>query len=213
MAREESLQAVYTSLIGEAISRLNAADGFLAEFQTRALVPFLEASILQLRKSLELIAFAAIAPDKKRYAEFRATAEKDPDFTKDYHAAKIFTALSRINSDFYPKALVPAVRQPDGSWHYGEKQSGFLSQKRFERAYDRLGKHLHAQNPWSGNKNLQNLSADIPGIISETRSLLFLHARFVRTREFHGVWVVNAVSEKPTVMTAFTQGPYVLQTG
>lgn len=213
MAREESLKAVYTSSIGEAISRLNAADEFLSDFQERSMVPLLEASILQLRKSLELIAFAAIAPDKRRYAEFRATAEKDPDFTKDYHAAKIFTALSRINPDFYPKPLIPAERQPDSSWHFGVKQSGFLSQKRFGRAYDRLGKHLHAHNPWSGSKNLQNLSAEMPGIIGETRSLLALHARFVRTREFHGVWVVEAVSEEPKIMTAMTQGACVVQAG
>jgi hypothetical protein len=208
--REATLQSIYLALIGESVSRLDAASVFLDEYASRAEVSRLEAAILQVRKALELFALAAIAPDKNAYAAFRATADKDPDYTKDYHAAKIFGALSRVNADFYPKPLTPAERQPDGSWHYGEKQSGFLSKKRFERAYDRLGKHLHAYNPWDGNKNLQNLVSDIPKVISEARSLLQLHARFIRTREFHGVWVIRADTPRPEIITALAQGPYVL---
>ena len=144
---------------------------------------------------------------------FRAAALKEPDFTKDYHAAKIFTALSRVNPDFYPKALLPATRQADGSWHYGQRQGGYLSKKRFERAYDRLGKHLHAHNPWGTNKNLQNLHAVLPSTILEARGLLELHARFIRTPEFHGVWVIEARTRAPTVISATAVGPYAVQAG
>lgn len=211
--REASLQSIYLSLIGESVSRLEAASRFLDEYSENPNVTRLEAAILQVRKALELFALAAIAPDKKQYAAFRATADKDPDYTKDYHAAKIFGALSRVNADFYPKPLTPVQRQPDGSWHYGEKQSGFLSKKRFERAYDRLGKHLHAHNPWGGSKNLQNLVADLPKVIAEARGLLQLHARFIRTPEFHGVWIVRADSPNPEIITATAQGPYAVQAG
>lgn len=209
--REATLQSIYLSLIGESVSRLDAASEFLDEHAKAPRVSRLEAAILQVRKALELVALAAIAPDKKAYAEFRATADKDPDYTKDYHAAKIFAALSRINSDFYPKPLAPAERQPDGSWYFGDRQGGFLSKKKFERAYDRLGKHLHAHNPWSGSKNLQNLLGDLPRVITEARGLLQLHARFIRTPEFHGVWVVRADSPKPEILTASAKGPYVVQ--
>lgn len=211
--REDALQSIYTSLIGEAVSRLDAADGFLTEYAVSQQAPQLDAATLQVRKALELTALAAIAPDKKKYSEFRAAASKDPDYTRDYHAAKIFAALSRVNGDFYPKPLTPAQRQPDGSWHFGQKQSGFLSKKRFERTYDRLGKHLHAHNPWGGSKNLQNLAKDLPGTIDEARGLLQLHARFIRTPEYHGVWVVRAESPTPEIMKALAQGPYVIQAG
>jgi hypothetical protein len=175
-------------------------------------VPDVEAAILQLRKSLETVAYAAIAPDKKQYAAFRAGASSSSDFTKDFHAGKIFTALSRINEDFYPIALLPAQRLPNGSWHYDRKASGYLTKKRFETTYDRLGKHLHAHNPWSASKNLQNLAADLPGIIEETHSLLDLHARFIRTPEFHGLWIceTDRFGTPPRIVNAAAHGPFVV---
>ncbi len=209
---EASLQSIYTSQIAEATLRLLSAKRFLIAFNASANIPELEAAVLQVRKALETIAFAAIAPDKKQYAAFRATATSSPDFTKDYHAAKIFTALAKVNKDFYPVALVPAVRRPDGSHHFGNKQSGYLTKKRFEAAYDRLGKHLHAHNPWSGNKNLQNLAKDLPSTIEETHALLDLHARFIRTPEFHGVWIfeTDRLGGLPRIITATATGPYVV---
>jgi len=206
--REASLQAIYLSLVEEVVTRLDAAERFLASPE----VIYLESAILQLRKSLELVALAAIAPDKKKYAAFRASAAEAPDFTKDYHAAKIFTALARVNPDFFPLPLTPAIRQPDGVWHYGRKQSGYLSKKQFERVYDRLGKQLHAHNPWSSPKNIQNLQADLPGIIAATRGLVQLHARVIRTSEFEGVWVIEA-SPKPVVITGSSGGPFVVRAG
>lgn len=210
--REASLQFIYASQIAEATSRLLAAQRFLASFKTTGDVPELEASVLQLRKALEMIAFAVIAPDKKQYATFRA-ATNNSDFTKDYHAARIFTTLARINKDFYPVALLPAVRQSDGLWHFSGKQSGYLTQKKFGTVYDRLGKHLHAHNPWSGNKNLQNLARDIPKIIEETHELLDLHVRYIRTPEFHGVWVLETdrLGNPPRIITAGAIGDYVVK--
>src|SRR3990172_9165285 len=122
--RESSLQSIYLSLISEATSRLSAARVFLASFEASTSVPELEAAVLQVRKALELIALAAIAPDKKQYAAFRTQATDSPDFTKDYHAAKIFKALSRVNKDFYPVSLLPATRCADGTYHFDKKQSG-----------------------------------------------------------------------------------------
>lgn len=156
-----SAQSIYLSLIGESVTRLNAALGFELEYRKGRDIPTLDAAVLQFRKALEAIAIAAIAPDKKAYQAFRATAYKDPDFTKDYHAAKIFAALARVNPDFFPRALLPAEQGRDGSWHFENKTVGVLTKKQFERCYDRLGKHLHAQNPWGTNKNIQNLAGDL----------------------------------------------------
>lgn len=209
--REAALQSIYLSLIGESISRLDAATDFLNEHLETTQVPRLEAAVLQLRKALEVVALAAIAPDKKAYAAFRATAMNETDYTKDYHAAKIFAALERVNPDFYPMPLAPATRQPDGSWHFGNRDGRFLSKKKFQRAYDRLGKHLHAHNPWGTSKNLHNLRSDLPDVIADARALLHLHARFIRTPEFHGVWVVSADSASPKILTAITEGPFIVR--
>ena len=208
---EVSLQSIYKSQIAEATLRLLAAKRYLLLFNTTGDVPDLEAAILQVRKALETIAFAAIAPDIKQYEAFRAEATKNPDFTKDYHAAKIFTALSLVNKDFYPISLLPVKQQHDGSWHFDIKQSGFLTKKKFETVYDRLGKHLHAHNPWSGSKNLQNLAGDLPTIVEETHALLDVHARIIRTSEFHGVWVIETdrLGNPPQILTAKADGPFI----
>lgn len=189
-----------------------AAKKFLAVFASTGDVTEIESAALQLRKALETIAFAVIAPDKKRYATFRAMADKSADFRRDYHAKTIFLTLGKVNKDFYPKALTPAEKQPDGSWHFGQKQSGFLSKKKFENAYDRLGKHLHAHNPWSGSKNLQNLAADLPVIIEEAHGLLDLHARFIRAPGYEGVWIFEAdrLGNQPRLITANSTAPYVV---
>ncbi|MFN9448561.1 MAG: hypothetical protein ACK58U_02710 [Rubrivivax sp.] len=205
-----SAQRIYLKLIGESVGRLNAALGFELEYRQTGDVATLDAAVLQLRKALEAIAIAAIAPDKNAYQAFRATADKDPDFTKDYHAAKIFSALAKVNPDFYPLPLLPAERNSDGTWHYGNKTSGVLSKKQFERCYDRLGKHLHTQNPWGSNKNLQNLSGELANIVQSAKGLLALHARFIRAPDFHGVWVVQADTPQPTVLTAQANGPYAI---
>jgi hypothetical protein len=211
-AHESALQTIYVSMIGEAVVRLDSAEEFLALYSDNEKLPFLDAAILQLRKALELIAIAAIAPDKVAYENLRASNTKDADFTKDYHAAKIFDVLSRVNPDFYPMALAPAELQSDGSWHFNKREGNFLTKKRFERAYDRLGKYLHAHNPWSSNKNLQNLTADLPSIVQHAKGLIHLHARFIRTPTFNGVWIIEAQSASPRVITAIANGPYVVQT-
>ena len=203
-------QRVYLALIGESVGRLNAALGFELEYRRSRDLPTLDASVLQLRKALELIAIAAIAPDKKAYEAFRATADKDPDFTKDYHAAKIFSALSRVNADFYPRSLLPPSRQPDGTWHFENKTSGVLTKKQFERCYDRLGKYLHAQNPWGKGQNVQNIAADMQGMVASAKELIAYHARFIRAPEFNGVWIVDAGTPQPTVLNAEAKGPYVV---
>jgi hypothetical protein len=209
---EASLQSIYTSQLTDATKRLNAAKQYLESFTATGQMPDLESAVLQLRKALETIAFAAIAPDKKQYEALRAKALDAPDFTKDYHAKKIFFALSKVNKDFYPLPLIPGEKQADGAWHFGNKQSGFLSKKRFEAAYDRLGKHLHAHNPWSGSKNLQNLAGDLPKIIEEAHGLLDLHARFIRTPGFEGVWIfaTDRIGSPPTFLTANAVGPSVV---
>lgn len=208
---EKSLQDFYTDLIGEAVSRLAAGEEFLAMFAKHKGMHYLDSAALQVRKALESIALGAIAPDKEEYAALRASANKDPDFTKDYHAAKIFAALERVNPNFYPKPLLPAERQADGKWHFAEKKAGFLSKKQFERAYDRLGKHLHANNPWGSNKNSQNLASDLPSIIRNARGLLQLHVRFIQTAAFHGAWIVEAATRTPRVITGSATGPYIVK--
>lgn len=138
---------IYTHMISEAANRLAAASTFLDLFKDGKGVAYLEASALQLRKGLEAIAFAAIAPNHSAYAKHRAKAEKSPDYTKDYHAKRILNDLARVNPDFYPLPILPGkniapVSSPNNLFHYDCKESGYLTKDAFTDIYDRLGKHL-----------------------------------------------------------------------
>ena len=75
---------------------------FLSAYNSSNDVFSLESAILQMRKALEAVAFAAVAPNKYQYAEYRAQAEKNSDFTKDFNARSILQFLGKINADFYP---------------------------------------------------------------------------------------------------------------
>jgi hypothetical protein len=207
------LRDIYLSKITEAIDRLRASESFLANWKGNSSLANLEAAILQVRKALEAIAFASIAPNKEKYEVFRSRAEEQPDFTKDYHAGKIFKVLSKINKNFFPIALTPASSQQDGPFHFDRKCSGILTKKRFESIYDRLGKHLHSYNPWSDSKNLEQLATELSIVISEAFELLELHATFIQAIGISVAWVVVAKrdGDPPYIITAEAKGEFLIQ--
>ena len=206
----EELRIIYLAMVSEANERLHASESFFAAYKSGQRLAFLDAAILQLRKAMEAIALAAIAPCKEKYEIFRAKAVQ-PDYTKDYHAGKIFQVLGKINKNFYPLPLLPAIRQSNGVLHFDRKASGYLTKKRFESLYDRLGKYLHTHNPWSNNKNLQNLVEELPSAIAEAKSLLELHAAFIQTSEFSGAWVTEVKpGAVPTIITGQADGEFIV---
>lgn len=183
-------QKIYLNKMSEAVARIGASEEFLESFRKTGSVPMLEASVLQMRKALECVAYAAIAPNKNGYERFRKQAENPADYRKDYNAKSIFTNLSKINPDFYPSPLLPAIQLAPGRWHYDQKSDGFLTKKRFEAFYDRLGKYLHADNPWGSNKGVTNLVTELPTVAAHTKSLLSLHRTIIRASNLQEVWVV-----------------------
>lgn len=213
--REPELQAIYLGQIQQAGNRLVAALRYLGFYAASPNASDLESATLQVRKALEMIAYAAIAPDKKTYSELRARATESSDFTRDYHAKKIFTALARINPDFYPIPLQAPTQTALGSWHFERQANNALSKSRFEAIYDRLGKHLHAHNPWSRGKALENLVGDLPEIIEQIRGLLDRHARFIRYTDYHAAWVVelDRATNTPRLIVGEATGPFLIQRG
>ena len=159
-------QEIYVLKMKEVSERLGVCEAFLSDYNRTKNIYFLESAILQLRKSLESISLAAIAPNKKAYEKLRNEAEKPADYRKDYNGRKILQLLRSINNDFYPKPLLPPTKA-DEKRHFERKIEGFLTEKKFEAIYDRLGKYLHSDNPWGNNKCINNMVANIPIILYE----------------------------------------------
>ena len=79
----KDLQKIYTDKVNEALFRLQKCESLIESyFEIKDLLD-LESSILHLRKALEIFALASIAPNKIKYQEYRAQADKNPDYTKD----------------------------------------------------------------------------------------------------------------------------------
>lgn len=209
---EIELQTIYLNKIKEALARLGACTSFLTMHKTTNDAYLLDAAVLQVRKAMEALAFAAIAPNKIEYEAFRISAEKPADYRKDYNARAILQYLSKINPDFYPTPLQAPAKTAEGIWHFERKSENFLTKSQFESFYDRLGKYLHADNPWGNSKVIQNLKEDLPGVIENIRTLLECHFTVIRTSDFKGIWVIEAHSgTAPRVIIGKAEGDFVVK--
>lgn len=212
MTLATELQAIYAGQISEVTARLGACEHFLdVQAEKKDLFHF-EAALLQLRKAMESIAFASIAPNRAAYEKFRADAEEPADYRKDFNARAILRYLAKINVDFYPTPLLPPVRQADNTVHFGRRTEGALTKNQFETFYDRLGKLLHSDNPWGKDKGAKNLAEVLPNVIAGLRGLLAWHFTVIRSPQFYGVWVVEVPNDgrQPRVLTAQADGDFVV---
>jgi hypothetical protein len=147
MSEPDQARKIYLDCMSKVKSRLAFAEAQLRLHEGNSDIYYLENAILHLRKTLENIAFAAVAPNRKAFAELRAKAEKSPDYRNDYNGSKILLSLSKINKDFYPIPLENRTSTAPGNYHFERAEDGFITKKQFARTYDRLGKFLHADNP------------------------------------------------------------------
>ncbi len=207
------LQKIYLGKVEECLNRLKACESFLESYKETESIYFLESAILQMRKALECVAYAAIAPNKKEYKEFRAKADRQPDYTRDFHAGKILKMLSRINKDFYPKPVSAPINNGPGKWHFEKRVDESLTKKQFSSFYDRLGKFLHADNPWGNDKGIKNLLEDIPKVMESVKLLLSWHFTKISTPKFTGVWVVEAPfsGKKPKIIIGQADGEFLVK--
>lgn len=159
----------------------------------------LENAILHLRKALECIAYASIAPNKDAYAKFRSDAKKQTDFRKDYHGGKILEQLEKINKDFYPLPLAEPELIGDGQWHFDRLSSGYLIKNEYSKLYDRLGKFLHSDNPWGGDKGYLSFAKDMSENFQKIKLLLQIHVTFVKDEKSIDAFVIDMGSQSKDV--------------
>lgn len=212
--KEKNLQEIYLNQMIEIRDRMHAAEFFINSYlQTRNNIEF-DCGVLQFRKALEATAYASISPNKEAYHAFRQKAEEgSTDFTKDFHATKIFRDLKKINQNFYPVPLIPAVQQGDGTWHFGRKENGFLTEKQFVNIYNCLGIFFHADNPWGYQRERCGIAKKIQTIIPQIRELLLLHKTFIRAKRHSEIWVVEVPlnNDKPKIITAIAKGDFAIK--
>lgn len=181
-------EQIFMDKISESLSRLDVSLHYLDAYNNTGHFFELESSILQLRKALECIVLSNIAPNVDRYRLFRE--ETKGGFENDYHGNKILLALERINPDFYPIPYEAPKLQADGLYHLEQRINKF-PRKSFEKLYDRLGKFLHADNPWGNDKGYQNIARDIPNEVLAIQDMMNRYISVVRGPDLNGAWLVE----------------------
>ena len=148
---------------------------------TGSLVPDQELCCLQLRKSLELIAFAGISANLDKYAELR------PGFYRDWNGKRIFTTIKKINPDFYP-IPIKTFQDDNGQLRFEDINDGFLRKEDFGKLYDWCGQLLHSFNPFDKSMQWKDVRQRL--IIEQTRIVTLLNQhRCVLADSDEEIWV------------------------
>lgn len=186
----------YATLMDELRLRLDVVESFINGRSNSVYIRTnTESMCLQLRKCLELIAFASLVANREAYANVRA------DIAKDWHAARIIKKLRTINAHFFPVPVGERVtpdRHQDG---FKQIKELALTPRHLIHLYDKCGDLLHATNPFTENRNFLAFSKRIPTYLLRIRAL---------TRH-HLIWLVGmeeglhvTVPESPSLPVTVT---------
>jgi hypothetical protein len=142
----------------------------------------LEVTLLQVRKALELIAFASIAAHRDVYAKEYA------DFATHWNAKKLLARLEKLHPGFYPKAI-QLERLESGIVNVTHQTGHELTPTEFIRLYDICSKAIHEWNPYLDEPRVLHIERPIADWMKRIYNLLSLHA--VTLMGSGTVWIVE----------------------
>jgi hypothetical protein len=137
---------------------------------------------VQLRKTLELIAFASLTANKEKYAQTHA------DFATDWNAKRLLTKIEKIHPEFYPKPVEFAQQDPTGVKHFAEVTEGFLTRDEFVTLYNKCSEVLHAWNPFRTDPKIVNFGYSIRDWVGQIQRLLAVH--WMRLVDSENIWLI-----------------------
>ena len=155
-----------------------------------------ELACFQLRKALELIAFATLAANRDRYSQIRKDVEKE------WSAKKILTKLKQMHPEFYPIPVKPTLLRP-GHWHFEPVPEGFLTEEEFVFLYDQCSEVIHEWNPFRSAPRLVDFGRSVTDWAERIDCLLNFHyIQLVDQTDILLVQLVNSADGKASVLTA-----------
>jgi len=161
----------YCDLMEEIKRRVSVIDFFLfggghAMYQPTTI----ESVGLQLRKVLELVAFGSLVANKESYS---AVYEK---FATHWNARLLLRDLERVNPGFYPKPVVEVPSPYPGALHQlKNREPDYLTREEFERAYEKVGTIMHAENPYGSRMDIKYYLEKLPAWRHQIVNLLNNH--------------------------------------
>jgi len=142
-----------------------------------------EFASIQMRKTIELIAFSSLVANKEIYSK------EYENYSKTWNPKYLIKDLERINPNFYPVPMfITPQEDPSSVKNLDFVKGGYLTKEEFVFLYDKMGKALHARNPFQSGENILNLKRSISEWIDRITTLLWLHRVKMVNRE--SFWVV-----------------------
>jgi hypothetical protein len=123
---------------------------------------------LQLRKVLELIAFASLTANREIYSAVHAK------FATQWRAKNMLEELEKINPAFYPLPMGPPVNQ-NGIKNFPAIAEGYLTKEDFVVLYNLAGEILHARNPFTSKPATVAIGRTVKEWVTRIQTLLSLH--------------------------------------
>lgn len=137
---------------------------------------------IQLRKTLELIAFASLTANKERYAEVHA------DFESHWNAKRLLINLEKIHPHFYPRPIQLDGQNEKGVKHFANVADGYLTREEFVILYQKCSEALHARNPFRTDSKVINFGRSIREWVGRIQKLLAVH--YMQLAGSENLWVV-----------------------
>jgi len=141
----------------------------------------IELACVQLRKSLELIAFASVTTNSEKYSAAYA------DFAQHWNAKRLLKNLAKLHPAFYP-VPVKDLGMKDGSRHVEPIKDGYLTQEDFILLYDRSSEVMHARNPFRTDSAIIDFKHSFGDWVKRIQTLLNIH--YVQPVDSKSIWLV-----------------------
>jgi hypothetical protein len=187
MATTNNDTKLYISCMEETRDRLNFVKNLAAG--NRIAGPQIieqELVFLQLRKILELIAFASLTANREKYAAAHSK------FATFWRAKEMLKDLEKINPDFYPRPVQTPQLQ-NGIKHMAAVDV-FLTKDDFISLYDVANEFLHVGNPFTMKDPVIRMRYNVRQWLERIQALLALHIMHLVEGN---VWVVQVPEEGP----------------
>lgn len=177
----------YLQCMLEVRDRINLVLGIVAHQITTGREDFdAELVFVQLRKVLELIAFASLTANREKYSAAHAR------FREHWNGKWLLQDLAKVNPDFYPTPLGLPVLQTSGVKQFPAVPEAFLTKEDFVVLYDKAGEILHARHPFTRKGDTVEIGFSVKQWVSRIQSLLTLHVIHLVDGK---TWVVEVPSE------------------
>jgi hypothetical protein len=177
MPREIDIYSEYMTGVRMRIDHINStlASENMPQFAKTEMI------FLQLRKALELVAFASLAANRDAYSGVH------PTFGEDWNAKRILKKIEKINAEFYPMALNAPEEIAQGRKHFSRPLDDFMTKEEFVILYDTASEVLHTRNPFTDKEPTIQIKYTVPEWVARIQRLLTWH----QVRLISGdLWVV-----------------------